>query len=92
MLDRGVIEPSQSSWASLVVLYVRPVFGVFASQNGPTGYRQNCFNDPVMPFGLCNAPTTFERLMEFVLRDLSWKVCLIYLDDIIVGEDCWPSG
>ena len=38
----------------------------------------------VMPFGLCNAPATFERLMERVLHGLSWKQCLVFLDDIIV--------
>ena len=38
----------------------------------------------VMPFGLCNAPATFERLMETVLAGLQWDICLIYLDDIIV--------
>ena len=38
----------------------------------------------VMPFGLCNAPATFERLMEQGLRGLPLDVCLIYLDDILV--------
>ena len=37
-----------------------------------------------MPFGLCNAPSTFNRLMELVLKGFHWKICLIYLDDVIV--------
>ncbi len=46
--------------------------------------RQGLFRFTVMLLGLCDAPATFERLMELVLKDLNWKVCLIYLDDMIV--------
>ena len=37
-----------------------------------------------MPFGLCNAPATFERLMEQVLSGLLTSIALLYLDDILV--------
>ncbi|GFT72411.1 retrovirus-related Pol polyprotein from transposon 412 [Trichonephila clavipes] len=50
---------------------------VFATGKGLWQFR-------VIPFGLYNAPATFERLMETVLGGLSYEACLDYLDDIII--------
>ena len=40
-----------------------------------------------MPFGLCNAPPTFQRLMQNCLGKLNLTYCLIYLDDMIVFSE-----
>ena len=45
---------------------------------------EGLFEFKVMPFGLCNAPATFQRLMDRVLNDLKWTDCLVYFDDIVV--------
>lgn len=37
-----------------------------------------------MPFGLKNAPSTFQRVMDNILRGLNNEICLVYLDDIII--------
>ncbi len=136
MLDRGVIELCQSSWASPVVLVTKkdsstrfcvdyckvndimlkdayPLPRIddtldalrgsqyFSTLDLYSGYwqvnmdpkdidkmafvtRQGLFRFTVMQFGIFNAPATFERLMEVILTGLNWKICLIYLDDVIV--------
>lgn len=49
----------------------------------PTGL----FSYQVMPFGLRNAPATFQRLMNRVVGDL--EGCLVYLDDVVICSDNW---
>ena len=46
--------------------------------------HRGTFRFPKMPFGLCNAPATFQRLMDTVLTNLNFEICLAYLDDIIL--------
>ena len=41
-----------------------------------------------LPFGLCNAPSLFQRLMERVLAGLLWRFCFCYIDDILI---CSPT-
>ena len=140
MLDKGVIEPSASPWASPIVLvqkkdgstrfcvdyrkvndvtrkdaYPLPRIDAtldtlhgsqwFSTMDLVSGYWQvevdqadrektafctteGLFQFRVMPFGLCNAPATFQRLMDLVLAGLQWRECLVYLDDVIIlGRD-----
>ena len=37
-----------------------------------------------MPFGLRNAPATFQRALDIILSGVRWQTCLKYLDDVIV--------
>ena len=46
--------------------------------------QDGLFEFNVMPFGLHNAPATFQRAMQEVLRGLNWKFVFCYLDDIII--------
>lgn len=136
MLNRGIIQPSTSPWASPVILVkkkdgtdsfvldYRRLNSVTRKDSYPlpriddalealtesqqyslmhlmSGYWQvemhpasreytafttygGIYEFLVTPFGLTSAPPTFMRLMECVLRNLTYKICLIYLDDILV--------
>lgn len=144
MLAKGVIEPSESSWASPVVLISKkdgstrfcvdyrrlndctikdayPIPRVnecldalanskwYSCMDLNSGFWQvaldpadkektafatgsGLYHFTVMPFGLVNAPSTFERLMENVMRGLQWEECLVYMDDIIVPAMSFEQG
>lgn len=54
---------------------------------GPIGfYEFNC-----LPFSLLNSPATYQRIMEECLGDLNTKICMIYLDDVIIFADSFEE-
>ena len=60
---------------------------VAEGDRGKTAFttHEGLYEFKVMPFGLCNAPATFQQLMD---SGIQWSRCLVYLDDIIViGPD-----
>ena len=87
MLTNNMIQPSNSPWASPVVLVENKdhTFRFCVDYQRLNSITKMEFL--VMPFGLCNAPVTFQRLMETVLSGLVRDYCVVYLDNIlVVGE------
>ncbi|KAI4897785.1 hypothetical protein NFI96_003241 [Prochilodus magdalenae] len=62
--------------------------GVEKGSRAKTAFVSHCglFQFRVLPFGLCNAPATFQRVMNTVLAGLIYKCCAVYLDDIVIAS------
>ena len=64
----------------------------------PDGQHKTAFTTPFglyeftrMLFGLCNAPATFQRLMQTAFHNEFYTILLCYLDDIIIFAEQFPS-
>ena len=44
-----------------------------------------------MPFGLCGAPATFQKIMHVILKNENWTSCLVYLDDVLIFGKDYPE-
>ena len=90
-IDDSLNSLSGQSWFSTLDLasgYWQVRLSEDAKPKTAFATHSGLFQFAVMPFGLCNAPATFERLMSQVMRGLHWKRCLVYIDDILVfGQD-----
>jgi len=53
-------------------------------QNTAFTTHDGLFEFKVIPFGLCNAPATFQQLMDLILAGVQWSHCLVHLDNIIM--------
>ena len=93
-VDDLLDDLADAKWFSTIDL----ASGYWQVEVSPEDQEKTAFTTPhglyqfkVMPFGLCNAPSTFQRLMELVLAGLRWDTCLAYLDDIIVFGRTFPE-
>ena len=86
-IDDTLQSLSGSKWFSTIDLLSRYwQVDITESDREKTAFitHDGLFEFNVMPFGLCNAPATFQRLMNFALSGMLWSECLVYLDDIVI--------
>ncbi|MGR0243415.1 reverse transcriptase family protein [Klebsiella pneumoniae] len=61
------------------------VFGDRADQHKTAfTFERGHYEFTRMPFGLKNAPITFQRLMDEFLRGIDEEMCQVYMDDLLV--------
>ena len=93
-IDESLDALQGSKWFSTLDLQS----GYFQVEMDPTDAEKTAFTTicglyqfKVMSFGLCNAPATFERMMEIILSGLHWETCLLYIDDVIIFADSFEQ-
>ncbi|GJY89695.1 DNA-directed DNA polymerase [Tanacetum coccineum] len=85
LLDVGLIYPiSDSPYFQIPINPQDQEKTTFTCPYGTFAYRR-------MPFGLCNAPGTFQRCMMAIFHDMIEKTMEVFMDDFSVFEDSFSS-
>lgn len=93
-IEETLTSLSQAEWFSTLDL----ASGYWQVEMHPQDQEKTAFTTPLglfeferMPFGLCNAPATFQRLMQQCLHGQIAESLLVYLDDIIIYSPDFSS-
>ena len=93
-IEESLTSLTQAKWYSTLDL----ASGYWQVDVAPEDQEKTAFTTPFglyhferMPFGLCNAPATFQRLMQRCLGSQVYDHLLIYLDDVIVYSPDFPT-
>ncbi|GKB50992.1 reverse transcriptase domain-containing protein [Tanacetum coccineum] len=84
LLDAGMIYPISDSPIFSFQLIITIENETFTCPYGTFAYRR-------MPFGLCNAPGTFQRCMMAIFHDMIEKTMEVFMDDFSVFGDSFDS-
>nr|XP_027227085.1 uncharacterized protein LOC113819048 [Penaeus vannamei] len=87
--EQGFISPSLSPWASPIVLVPRVAALTRARPISAFVTPVGLYEFKVLPFGMRNAPATFQRLMNYLTADLEGVRC--YLDDLVIWSESWQE-
>ncbi|GJT22186.1 reverse transcriptase domain-containing protein [Tanacetum coccineum] len=81
-----------------LIHYSRQIHGYFQIPIDPKDQEKTTFTCPYgtfayrrMPFGLCNAPGTFQRCMMAIFHDMIEKTMEVFMDDFLVFGDSFSS-
>ena len=94
-IDRALEHLSGSQWYSTFDM----LSGYWQVKLTPDTIEKTAFSVPgkghfefvVVPMGATNAPAHFQRVMDLALHGLTWGICLVYLDDIIVFSNTFDE-
>lgn len=93
-IEETLTTLNRAEWFSTLDL----ASGYWQVEMDPQDREKTAFTTPLglfefdrMPFGLCNAPATFQRLMQRCLGGQLTESLLVYLDDIIVYSNDFSS-